>query len=260
MKYLKKYNEELRSSTYKKASEILAKKGHKRRASIIGDWAKVTKEKEDKEFIDNCKRLGVFEMCLYAPGNIMSGTQIVSRKGQLYLKGKFYLNFYFDLDSWSNNFKEWKDGDRDNLYLSFHLGLIPADEDTKLEMQGSDLINRLLGTTTDQVPHNGTYWIGAFDVEVTNTDFGGGIYPKSGLYLDTWEVKPRFADRKNAIKFINLIYGIFKGDIDHSSSVHSDTKEVIMDHLFDDAQITIEEFEELISSIKRTNVNKLYLD
>lgn len=255
MKYLKKYNEELRSSTYKKASEILAKKGHKRRSSVMSDWAKVTKEKEDKEFIDNCKRLGVFEICLYAPGNIMSGNQIVSRKGELYLKGKFYLNFYFAVDDWRQNFKEWKDDDRDDLWMSFHLGLIPADEDTKLEMKGSDIINRLL-----EVQENGTYWIGAFDVEVTNTNFDGGIYPKNGLYLDTWEVKPRFADRKNAVKFINLIYGIFKGDIDHSSSVHSDTKEIIMDHLFDDAQITIEEFEDLINSIKRTNVNKLYLD
>ena len=256
MKYLKKYNEELRSSTYKRAADLLTKKGHRRRASVIKDWAKATKERENREVVDNCRKLGTFEMGLYDPKDIMNGSQLVSRKGQLMLKGSFYLNFYLDLEIWKENLREWKNGDRDNLYMTFHLGLIPANEDTKLEIEGSDYIDNVGGGPSD----DGTYWISAFQLQITRLPYGDGIDPKDGLYIEPWELRPLFIDRRNAIKFINLIYGIFKGDIDHSSSVHPDTKEVIMDHLFDDVNITIEEFEELINSIKRTKVNSLYKD
>lgn len=261
MKYLKRYNEELRSSTYQRAADLLSKKGHKRRSSVIGDWAKVTKEKEQKQFIENCKKLGVFRISLHDPKQIVVGTQLVSRKGQLFLTGNFYLNFYFDEESWKEDIKDWKNGDRDNLYITFMLGIIPADEDTKLEMEGGDYINKCLGNPTD----NGTYWVGRFSTQVSDNAYGDVINPRGarnqgGLYLETWELKVLFADRRNANKFISLIYGIFKGDIDHSSSVHPDTKEVIMDHLFDDAELTIDEFEDLIDSIKRTKTNQLYLD
>jgi hypothetical protein len=47
MKYLKKFNEELRPQTYMSAARKLDKLGHTDRANALKDWAKETEKRRD---------------------------------------------------------------------------------------------------------------------------------------------------------------------------------------------------------------------
>ena len=48
MKYLKIYNEELKSSTYKSAADKLKQMGHIKRPEEIMNWHEVTRKREDE--------------------------------------------------------------------------------------------------------------------------------------------------------------------------------------------------------------------
>ena len=47
MRYLKKYNEELKSDTYKSAADKLARMGHVKRPEELMKWHDIAKEKEE---------------------------------------------------------------------------------------------------------------------------------------------------------------------------------------------------------------------
>ena len=49
MRYLRKYNEELKSDTYKSAADKLAKMGHVKRPEDLMKWHAVAKEREKEE-------------------------------------------------------------------------------------------------------------------------------------------------------------------------------------------------------------------
>ena len=88
MKYLKKFNEELRPQTYRSAARKLDKLGHTDRAQALKDWALETEKKEEmikwKDSIQDYAQFGTFKMAIK---NEETGKT---------LTGDFHLDINFD--------------------------------------------------------------------------------------------------------------------------------------------------------------------
>lgn len=115
MKYLKKFNEELKSSTYLSASRKLKKMGHVDRSDSLRDWG-IKKEMEEsmekwKENVDAFSKFGEFKIRITNPE---TGQSLVDN---------FYLSLTFDElvfgESIEDNYGEFP----------FFVGLIPKSEE-----------------------------------------------------------------------------------------------------------------------------------
>ena len=71
MKYLKRFNEELNSSTYNSAARKLTKLGHTDRAAELKSWAQETERKEElikwKQEIQTYSPLSLFPLVSQVP-------------------------------------------------------------------------------------------------------------------------------------------------------------------------------------------------
>ena len=179
MKYLKKFNEELKPSTYFSASRKLAKIGHLDRSKDLKDWGLEMESREEmgkwRKNIEKYSPFGVFKMT------------IKNDDGET-ITGDFYLDINFDdmafLDEPENG-------------ITFFLGLIPTSE---------ELINKYKELCQDFDFGNGFFWGKIFHIEYNIVD--------QKVELTKWDFddydsdmngKITFADRASANKFKNLL-------------------------------------------------------
>ena len=100
MKHLKKFNEELKPSTYLSASRKLKKLGHERRSKELEIWGKEAENKVSMEKWEN----NIKTFSPYGKATI----KFMSKKSEIF-RGDFYLIFTFDSES--KKFldeKDWK--------------------------------------------------------------------------------------------------------------------------------------------------------
>ena len=132
MKYLKKFNEELRPQTYRSAARKLDKLGHTDRAQALKDWALETEKKEEmikwKDSIQDYAQFGTFKMTIK---NEETGKT---------LTGDFHLDISFDALAF---------GDQPESGICFFIGLIPTSE---------DLIYQYIEVCPDHDFGNGFFW------------------------------------------------------------------------------------------------------
>jgi hypothetical protein len=179
MKYLKKFNEELKPSTYFSASRKLAKIGHWDRSKDLKDWGL---EMESREEMDKWRK----NIEKYSPFGVFKMT-IKNDDGET-ITGDFYLDINFDdmafLDEPENG-------------ITFFLGLIPTSE---------ELINKYKELCQDFDFGNGFFWGKIFHIEYNIVD--------QKVELTKWDFddydsdmngKITFADRASANKFKNLL-------------------------------------------------------
>jgi len=179
MKYLKKFNEELKPSTYFSASRKLAKIGHWDRSKDLKDWGL---EMEFREEMDKWRK----NIEKYSPFGVFKMT-IKNDDGET-ITGDFYLDINFDdmafLDEPENG-------------ITFFLGLIPTSE---------ELINKYKELCQDFDFGNGFFWGKIFHIEYNIVD--------QKVELTKWDFddydsdmngKITFADRASANKFKNLL-------------------------------------------------------
>ena len=71
MKYLKRFNEELRPRTYLSAAKKLTAIGHTDRANTLKDWANETEKREEiakwKEQLQNYSPFGIYKVNVVNP-------------------------------------------------------------------------------------------------------------------------------------------------------------------------------------------------
>ena len=95
MRYLRKYNEELKSDTYKSAADKLAKMGHVKRPEELMKFHVLAKEREKEEAkrkaIEEASELGTYKMTLKGRGDIK-------------FTGDFYVYFYWNNDNFATTF------------------------------------------------------------------------------------------------------------------------------------------------------------
>ena len=210
MKYLKKFNEELRSQVYKNAArklkQILKEKpalgkaiGAEERANKLELYSKDVQEKKD---IENWKK-EVEEFSKYGEFNIeMSIPGTKSIKPKVY---SFYLDIVTEIEQMIDS---WDDEDPDNRELTFGfcVGLIPKTIEDREEIK---------------MNFNSEFWNGH--------TWGLWIYPTykvlnsevtfKGLTIYDYDSSPnhQIADRKTAVALKRLLVNIFDPTFDYPS-------------------------------------------
>jgi hypothetical protein len=183
MKYLKRFNEELRPQTYMSAARKLDKLGHHDRANALKDWARETEKKEEmikwQDHIQDYAQFGTFKMTIKNPETNET------------LTGDFHLDVNFDDLSF---------GDEPESGITFFIGLIPTSE---------DLIYQYMELCPDYDFGNGFFWGKIFTLGYELEDTVKFTKWNMWNYDDEMNGKVNFADRASANKFKNLLIQIF---------------------------------------------------
>jgi len=260
MRYLKRFNEELKPQTYKNAAVGLNKLGHTKRATDLNDWSEVSRQKEIdrkfKEMVDLYSKHGVFKM-------------VIDQK-----VFNFYLFFEFDSNSNAENWQDWEKNRRfegDNLWMVLDVCLIPADEEClKFSLNNLDYYKASTyyagtigiklsdavgfekeGTENDEdLPYDSGQW----ELDLSHR---GNVF-----YVEGNEISIKFVNRLEANKFRKLIIDVFEGNVEmgETSDWPGGVKEKIIDFYCNKKGVSIEEFENMVDSLKRITVNSLYKD
>ena len=214
MKYLKKFNEELKAQTYKSAArklkKILKEKpalgkaiGAEERANKLELYSKDVQERQD---IEAWKR-EVEEFSKYGEFNIeMSISQEPSIKPKVY---SFYLDIVPEIHQMIDSWDE-EDPDNRELTFGFCAGLIPKTIEDREEIKmnfNSDFWNG----------HTWGFWIyPTYSVLNSEVTF-------KGLTIYNYDTSPdhQIADRKTAVALKRLLVNIFDPIFDYPSG-HKD--------------------------------------
>ncbi len=205
MKYLKKFNEELRPSTYRSAAKKLTTLGHTDRANKLKAWSEETEKREEitkwRDLLQDYSAFGTFKMNIVNPE---TGQKITE---------DFALDINFDELSFEDSFEYEKQNDPNNISgvnIFFFVGLIPASEEVK---EKCDEI------MPDPEFGNGFYWGMS-----TGIDFSveRGQVKLNKFILDDYDENVSgnvsFADRSSANKFKTLLKNIFSNpDLNYPS-------------------------------------------
>ncbi len=118
MKYLKRFNEELKVSTYKSAADKLTKMGHKRRGAQMLDYATQREKEEERKRLQETRN----ELSRFEPFNIIIGDKM----------GRFYIMPSVEVDWFKDLLWDWIDDDMQYICtLPFEFGVMMADEETE---------------------------------------------------------------------------------------------------------------------------------
>ena len=210
MKYLKKFNEELRPQVYKNAArklkKILKEKpalgkaiGAEERANKLELYSKDVQERQDieawKKEIEQFSKYGEFNI-------EMSISQEPSIKPKVY---SFYLDIVPEMEQM---IESWDDEDPDNRELTFGFcaGLIPKTFEDREEIK---------------MNFNSDFWNGhtwGFWIYPTYTVLNSEVTFK-GLTIYNYDTSPdhQIADRKTAVALKRLLVNIFDPTFDYPS-------------------------------------------
>lgn len=253
MKYIKKFNEELRSEVYKKAADRLKNIGHIRRASELEEWSKNITSRENKKKYGVYKKYGTFNMDIFKHAYLNRKSTEVKE-----FSGKFHIVIDFDEGQFADTYGDWKDSKNNenqsagSFYLLFFMGIIPSDEESE----------SLIQDTFGDYKGDGIVWINWICLQMFDKESNFNPGP---ITFDPFENHEAiFADRASAVKFKNLISGILEGDIVYETlpnkGENRGLKDYLVDTLCSENDIPLEDFEKIISSVKKTNINSLYKD
>jgi len=223
MKHLKRFNEELNSSTYMRASKKLQKivKDDPRLARSINAAERADKLKshasdmEMRESMDKWKRkvdeyskFGTFKFDIYSPGSDQDS-----------LKGNFYIEIcpeFTDLQEF------WDEEEQDNRTISirFSVGLIPTSEDD---------IKTISDNFEDLDFYNGFFWGFWFSVDYTVVN---GKTSFSKIQLDNYDesvAEVQISDMRTRQQLKKMFMGIFEqnSDLNKSSTDNSNLYELV---------------------------------
>jgi len=264
MRYLKRFDEELKTQTYKNAAAGLNKLGHTKRADNLNTWAEVSRENEANRkldsMIDMYSKHGVFNIDL---GSKHGG-----------VLGNFYLFLVFDIYQNDENWQYWQEEGRfdgNNLWMVLDICLIPADEETfekcsnnldyykdrtyyasTLGIKFSDPVGVEHGGTErdEDLPYDEGQW------ELTLNR------PGKVSYIEAYEHDLKFTNRAGAMKFRKLIIDVFEGNVEMGVTIENPggLKEEIIDYYCNKKGVSIEEFDNFVDSLRKISVNSFYKD
>jgi len=196
MKYLKRFNEELRPRTYLSAAKKLTDIGHNDRANTLKDWAEQTERREEitkwKEKLQEYSPFGAYKV------------NVVNPETEEKFTADFALDINFDELSFEDSFEWEKEKDPNNVSgvnIFFFIGLIPTSE---------EILKKCEEIMPEPEFGNGMYWgmSCGIDFKVQN---GQVILDKFTLedYDENLSGNVSFADRSSANKFKTLLKNIF---------------------------------------------------
>ena len=124
MRYLKRFNEELKSTTYRAAGDKFTKMGHKRRGAELLNYATQVELKEKSQKLlqaqNENKEYGLFDITM---------TRGWGDNKRDVFSGKFYLQMCLESDWFKDQRNDWLSEDMDwSLGISMEFAIIPSDE------------------------------------------------------------------------------------------------------------------------------------
>ena len=250
-------NEELKPQTYISAADKLSKLGHIKRPEQLKAWSETIKQREieatHKKALEEAKKLGQFQLRFVGRG---SEIRFANCYIQLYFNSDYYL---------SEMLPEWLDDDRDSLWPQFMFGVHPVSEED-LEVLNWFSGGDIKGYTNKA---NGIIWLQDIYINLTNQNYKDEdgvklpLTPSGVISIEGSEFSEvYFANRREAIKFRNLLVSLFEGDIDYIQPNGKDFKDDILetwcDH--DERPVDISELEDFIDKFRMVRLNSLYRD
>lgn len=196
MKYLKKFNEELRPRTYMSAAKKLTAMGHTDRAEELKAWAEESEKREEvqkwKDRLQDYALFGTYKI------------NIVNPETKEKFTGDFYLDVNFDELAFEDNFEYEKEKDPNNVKgvgIFFFIGLIPTSEET---------LRKCMEIMPEPEFGNGFFWGMSCGIDF-KVEKGQVVLEKFILddYDDNISGNVSFADRSSANKFKTLLKNIF---------------------------------------------------
>ena len=274
MKYLRKFNEELKSSTYKSAATKLKQLGHVRRSGEIEKWSEEVenKERDARELanLNDYKQESPFKINL-VKSKYNSSTK--SRYNETILTGNFYLKLSFD-DSWArDSYVDNVDPDgvtEYNYNMPFEIGMMAADDETKEKF-------RVIEDQLSDEVYEGVYYPQRLYYKLI-TEASREITPDGTFY---WECRESdeimFENRAEALRFKKAFVDAVHGRNNFGNSrwcpnLHESLKRFFMGEWIqkynrdtksydkvDRTEIFNEEaFKRFLDSTNRMSINQLY--
>ena len=198
MKYLKKFNEELRPQTYRNAAKKLLKQSpfNKERAEDLNKWADKREMTEDSATWEKMKaetsKFGTYELHISNP----SGDFV----------GKFHPYITFERDGFLDEYEDNKEHGEINsedfdMPLSFFLGSVPADQET---------LDKCLENMPEPDFGNGFFWTNNIGILVY---FENGSTKINDIMIDEYDDSltgtVSIKDRKSAQLLKTLLVKMF---------------------------------------------------
>ena len=207
MRYLKRFNEELKASTYKKAGEKFTQMGHKRRGAELLDYATQVelREKSDKllQAQNVNKEFGLFDITV-ARGYGSNKKDIFS--------GQFYLQMCLESDWFKDQLHDWLgEGMTWSMGIAMEFAIIPADDETLKIFETSEDSDIIYFRNNSMWSDDYRYWTNRLWLNL----FGKGGVPSytcgSGGFEDRDGFTFHFNSRSEAMKFKNLLSNTLEG-------------------------------------------------
>ena len=207
MKYLKKFNEELRPQTYRSAAAKLLTQSpfNKERATELEKWADERQmvedsEKRERQMVEDsetwekmkqqCSKFGTYNLQI---GNNEDGTEFV---------GSFHPYITFERDGFLDEYEYNKEQGADfDMPLSLFLGSIPADQET---------LEKCIETMPDPEFNNGFFWTNTIGILLYFEDGSVKIHDvKIDEYDDSLHGDVAITDRKSAQALKTILVKMF---------------------------------------------------
>ena len=249
-------NEDLDPRTYIRAADKLKNLGHIKRPEQLRAWAEVVRQRErdakHKMALEEAKKLGQFQLRFVRGGEIRFADCYI----QLYFSSDYYL---------SEMLPEWLEGERDTLWPQFMFGVHPVSE------EDLEVLDWYVGGDVKQYTNgnNGIIWLQDVYINLTNQSHiapdgvklpmvsTGAVSIEGSEFSEVY-----FSNRREAIKFRNLLVDLFEGDIDYIQPNGKDFKEDIIETWceHEERPVELSELEDFIDKLRMTSLNKLYRD
>ena len=249
-------NEDLDPRTYISAADKLKNLGHIKRPEQLRAWAEVVRQRErdakHKMALEEAKKLGQFQLRFVRGGEIRFADCYI----QLYFSSDYYL---------SEMLPEWLEGERDTLWPQFMFGVHPVSE------EDLEVLDWYVGGDVKQYTNgnNGIIWLQDVYINLTNQDCKdvngvklpmvstGAVSIEGSEFSEVY-----FSNRRESIKFRNLLVDLFEGDIDYIQPNGKDFKEDIIETWCDHEERPVElsELEDFIDKLRVMRLNSLYRD
>jgi len=191
MRYLRKFNEELKSDTYRRASYKLKKLGHEDRAKELSDWSKKVENDENmvkwEENKSQFSKFGKFKLNITNPETNKTFT------------GDFYLDLVLDRMAFEDSLDEII-ADKEGVFW-IAIGIIPVDQKT---------LNDCMQYLPDNDMYNGFFWGLSLTLDFVLED---EQIKFTNYSLDNYDENIagniKIADRSSAGRFKNLLKKMF---------------------------------------------------
>ena len=249
-------NEELSPKTYINAADKLSKMGHIKRPEQLRNWAEVVRQREKdakhKMTLEQAKKLGQFQL------RFTNGQEV--KFANCYIQLLFNSDYYL-----SEMLPEWLDLDRNSLWPQFMFGVHPVSEED-LEVLNWYVGGDIKGYTNS---NNGIIWLQDVYINLTNQSckdqYGVKLpmIPTGVVSIEGSEFSEvYFSNRREAIKFRNLLVDLFEGDIDYIQPNGKDFKEDIIETWceHEERPVELSELEDFIDKLRVVRLNSLYRD